>query len=76
MENDFPQGIRVFKKHEKAPDFIIADITISDIQAFSQDALKNEKGGETRLQIKEGKSGNYYLAWNDYRPNNNSDFPN
>lgn len=65
--DDFPKGMRVFKKHPNAPDFVVADMTIS-LPDFIEDANKNQKGGEVKLTIKEAKSGKYYCIYNRYEP--------
>lgn len=70
----FPRGIIVFEPHEKAPDFVIAELVVSldDFTKFAEenaDLLHNhEKYGEQlKLTLKESKGGKLYLQVNDYK---------
>lgn len=70
----FPKGVIVFEPHEKAPDFIIAEIVISPetLATFldeNSDLLHtHEKYGEQlKLTLKESKGGKLYLQVNDYK---------
>lgn len=71
-ESVFPEGIIVFKPREGAPDFILCDIIITpDTLATwlnnNQEQLSETKYGEQlKLQLKESKSGSYYLSVNNY----------
>jgi hypothetical protein len=64
MDNNFPDGLRVFKPHEKAPDFVKANIEIEKAKLIEW--LKGQPD-TVKLQIKESKKGGYYAAINDYQ---------
>ncbi len=66
----FPEGIRVFKPNEKAPDFVKGTLTVNG--EFIEWYQNNNKDGEVRLDIKESKNGKYYLSKNEYTPGNSS----
>lgn len=65
MNNKFPEGIRVFKPNNNAPDFIKADLVIDRGALISYLAGSQEK--EIRLSIKESREGKWYVAINDYK---------
>lgn len=58
----FTEGLKAYKPRDKAPDWIKADIAINvtEFVAFLQNHAKPD--GTVRIQIKEGKTGNYYAA--------------
>jgi hypothetical protein len=69
----FAEGISAYKPHEKAPDFVKANITV-DAKKF-QEWLQThpelrDAEGRVRLTVKESaKEGNkWYLAVDTYRP--------
>ena len=64
-EVKFVDGIRAFKPHERAPDFVKGNLVIN--KAELQEWL-NKQGDEIRVDLKEAKSGSYYLSVNDYKP--------
>jgi hypothetical protein len=73
----FPRGIRVFKKHEKAPDFVIATLFISKkemIEWLNGDAnayMKPYKEDEQiKLQMTTDRNGNPMLSVDTYGFNN------
>lgn len=65
-------GIRLFKKKDNQPDFVIADgvITPDDLNAFLIDnaKLQTEYQGkkQLRIQVLVSKAGNPYIAVNTY----------
>ncbi len=70
----FPAGMRMFKKSDKAPSWILGSlvITIPDFMGWIEtDGLKyiTEYRGadQIRLQIAVGKSGNLYVAVDTYK---------
>jgi hypothetical protein len=63
---EFPEGIRVFKPHEKAPDFVKANITINIDELVEYIGTMNQK--ELKLVVKESKKGTYYIAIDDFKP--------
>lgn len=70
--NKYPDGIRVFKKHDKAPDFVIGNVVISlnKLVAYckSNPEFLTEYEGEKQLKIviKDGKKG-YYAEVDTYK---------
>ncbi len=58
----FTEGLKAFKPREKAPDWVKADIVINTVEfaAFMKQHAKPDR--TLRIQIKEGKTGNYYAA--------------
>lgn len=66
----FVDGIRAYKPHQKAPDFVKADFQIN-----AEELIKTlETGPEVvRWTLKESKSGTYYLSVNDFKPKQGGD---
>lgn len=66
-------GIRVFNKHQNAPDFVKASIVITpdDLLTFctANDALMSEYQGkkQLRLQLLESQAGKLYMAVDTYK---------
>ena len=58
----FAEGMKAYKPREKAPEFVKADIVIdvAKFTVFINDHAKPD--GTVRIQIKEGKTGNFYAA--------------
>ena len=70
----FVEGIIVFKKSEKAPDFVKAEIVINPrtlvdwIKANPEELTDNERfGKQLKLTLKEAKEGGLYLDLNNYK---------
>ena len=63
MDDKFPKGIRAFKPHDKAPTFVKANISIEreELQMWM-----DQQGSKIKLQLKEAKTGNYYLELDTY----------
>ena len=59
QEKVFADGF-IFKRNEKAPDFVVGRISIKveDAIAFMK---KHEKSGWINLGVKTARSGNYYI---------------
>lgn len=59
----YPVGIRMFNKHEKAPDFIIGTMVISidSLVSFCQDnphlLTKYKDEDQLKIQIQQGRNG-------------------
>jgi hypothetical protein len=58
----FTDGLRAYKPRDNAPDWVKADLAIdvAKFTVFINDHAKPD--GSVRIQIKEGKTGNYYAA--------------
>lgn len=65
-EIKFVDGLRAYKPHANAPDFVKAalEINISELQGW----LNAQEGEKVRLDLKESKSGTYYCSVNDFTP--------
>jgi len=57
----------VFKRNENAPEFVIGrmSIKIEDALAFMRE---HDKGGWINLNVKQARSGNYYVELDNYEP--------
>lgn len=73
----YVDGIRVFKPHKKAPEFIVADVIITpreliDWMKDNAEHLTEYQGKKQfKLQITSGDSG-YSLSINDFKPKETS----
>ena len=62
----FVDGLRAFKPHTAAPDFVKAALEINIVEMMTW--LNLQQGEKVRLDLKESKSGTYYCAVNDFTP--------
>lgn len=63
----FPVGIRFFRPHEKAPDFVKGNISIDRdefITWLSQQGT--DEDGRVKLDLKKSQKGTLYMAVNEY----------
>lgn len=72
-----PEGITIFPKHQKAPDFVLGTAII-DIDKFNEwinhhnGYLTEYRGrSQLKLQILKGKEGGVYFQVDTYQPNSN-----
>lgn len=65
-EQIFAEGMKAFKPREKAPDFIKADIVINVVEFAEFMKLHAKPDRTLRIQIKEGRNGNYYSALDEW----------
>ena len=65
-ETNFPQGIFAKQPHPNAPDFVKASISLKRAEAIQW--LQNQPGEWVNLDIKEGRSGKWYAAVNQFEP--------
>lgn len=65
-EVKFVDGLRAFKPHANAPEFVKAalEINISELR----DWLDAQQGDKVRLDLKESRSGTYYCSVNNFTP--------
>lgn len=65
-EKIFADGF-VFKRNENAPDFVVGrvSIKIEDAIAFMR---QHDKGGWVNLDVKQARSGNYYMELDTFEP--------
>jgi len=72
-EITYPKGVRLFNKHEKAPEFVIGSmvITLNELVQFCKDNpdLLTEYNGQKqlRLQIVKTKAGNLSANVDTYK---------
>lgn len=66
MEKIFADGF-IFKRNEKAPDFVVGSISIKieDAVAFLR---KHDKNGWVNLQVKNSQGGKYYMELDTFEP--------
>ena len=64
-EIKFVDGIRAFKPHQKAPEYVIANfvVNIEELKAWV-----NNQTEDLRLDLMESKSLTYYLKVNNFTP--------
>lgn len=65
-EKVFADGF-IFKRNEKAPEFVIGRLSIKVEDAISF-LKQHQKAGWTNLDIKKARSGNYYIELDTYEP--------
>jgi len=66
MEKIFADGF-VFKRNEKAPDFVVGNISVKveEAVAFLKQHTKN---GWVNLQVKNSQGGKYYIELDTFEP--------
>ena len=77
MENEtkFVNGLRVFKPHEKAPDFVKLNFS-ANAQELADWLLANkDEEGRVKFDLLKSKNDKLYLKLNDYRKPSNNDYP-
>ena len=68
-----PKGVRMFNKHQNAPDFVVGSLVITpnDLVAWlkEQPGLMTDYNGakQIRLQVLKSKDGNLYCAVDTYK---------
>jgi hypothetical protein len=69
-EKIFADGF-IFKRNEKAPEFVIGRISIKveDAVAFLK---QHQDNGWVNLGVKQARSGNYYIELDTFKPGNDS----
>ncbi len=69
----FPKGVRMFNKHQTAPEFVIGTLVITPNELISwlkeQPELMSDYNGakQIRLQVLKSKDGNLYCAVDTYK---------
>lgn len=66
-EQVFVDGMIAKKPSEKAPDFIIANVSIK-MRDLIEFAKTHHKDGWINVQIKEARSGKFYAALDTFKP--------
>jgi hypothetical protein len=73
-ENKLLPGIRLFKKNDKQPDFVLATgvITLNELVTFAKEnpELLSEYNGQkqVKFQLLKSKDGNPYMAVDNWKP--------
>ena len=69
-EKIFADGFS-FKRNENAPDFVVGRVSIKveDAVAFMK---QNAKNGWVNLDVKQARSGNYYMELDTFEPKSKS----
>lgn len=69
----FVKGLWIEAPHEKAPDFVLHDISIkcADLYDFMQ-SHKNDKG-YVNIQVLRSREGKPYAVLNDWKPESQKD---
>jgi len=73
-ENKLLPGIRLFKKNDKQPDFVLATgvITLNELVTFAKEnpELLTDYNGQkqVRIQVLKSKDGNPYIAVDTWKP--------
>lgn len=72
MDKIFVDGIKCFKPHEKAPEFVIANLKIDKptLQAFL-----NTQPDEVNVVMKKSQKGGYYMEVNTWKKDEKQDLP-
>jgi hypothetical protein len=69
-EKIFADGF-VFKRNEKAPDFVIGRMSIKVEEAIAF-LKQHEDNGWVNLGVKQARSGNHYVELDTFKPSNDS----
>jgi len=70
-DNDFVKGVFLKTPHENAPDFIKRKVNIK-VDEFIEYLQKHKNdSGYVNFDMKEAKSGHWYLQIDDWQPNSN-----
>lgn len=64
---EFVNGIRLYDKHENAPDFVLFNGVIK-VAELTQWLAGKPQDADVRFDIKRGQSGKPYISVNDYKP--------
>ena len=75
-EKIFPEGIRAFKKNDKAPDYVLASVVISINELNNwlrgdggQHLTQYNKQEQLKLQLLNSKDGKPYFTVDTFKPN-------
>jgi hypothetical protein len=70
-EKVFANGF-IFKRSEKAPDFVVGSMSIKIDEAIAF-MREHDKKGWVNLSVKQARSGNYYIELDTFEPKKSSD---
>lgn len=68
MENtkEFPKGIIIKSPHEKAPEFVVGNLSIKRMEALEW--IDSKEGDWINIDIKKSQEGKLYLEVNNWKP--------
>lgn len=66
MDKVFADGF-IFKRREKAPDFVIGSISVKVDEAIAF-LKKHEENGWVNMDAKQSQSGSYYMELDTFKP--------
>lgn len=69
-ERTFAEGFS-FKRRESAPEFVVGSLSLKEDEAIAF-IKANSKRGWLNLDIKQARTGNYYLELDTYEPKANT----
>lgn len=69
-EKIFADGF-IFKRNEKAPEFVIGRISVKVEEAIGF-LKQHESNGWVNLGVKQARSGNYYIELDTFKPNDSA----
>lgn len=69
MDKIFARGLSFKKPSEKSPSFVKGKLSIK-VDEFKEFMDKNQTNGWVNVDLKEGKSGNYYAELDTWTPQN------
>lgn len=72
-DNEFVNGLIARAPREGAPDFVKAGLSIKRLELIEW--LKSREGEWVNVDIKEGKTGKWYCAINNWKPKEGGDSP-
>lgn len=67
-ETTFADGFILKAPHEKAPDFVKGSLSIKVDEAIKFLEANKDSKGWVNLDLKEGKTGKWYVQKNDWKP--------
>jgi hypothetical protein len=73
QEKVFAEGF-VFKRNEKAPDFVVGSVSVKVDEAIAF-LKKHEKNGWMNMDVKTSQGGKYYMELNTFEPKAQSPAP-
>jgi len=66
-DKQFPKGF-LFKRNEKAPEYIIGQLSIKVEDAIAYLEEKKSESGYVNIDVKLSKGGTYYMELNTWKP--------
>jgi hypothetical protein len=64
----FPEGIRIFGRKERQPDYILAELKIEPVKLIEWMKEHSPDAADIRLQIRESKASKLYICVDTWKP--------